>query len=75
MIFFAYVVSAAVLFWLGMILAFLGGLIFVILAVVLGALKLAGIFAWSWWWAMLPLWGALGGAVVKMRIAARDPHC
>jgi hypothetical protein len=70
----AYVVAAAALFWLGMIFAFLGGLVFVILAAILAILKLVGIVAWSWWWAMLPLWGALGGAVVKMRMAARDPR-
>lgn len=70
----AYVVAAAVLFWLGMIFAFLGGLIFVILAAVLAALKLAGIFVWSWWWVALPLWTALGGAVLKVRMAARDPR-
>lgn len=74
MIVVAYMAAAAVLFWLGMIFAFLGGLICVILAAVLAALKLAGIFAWSWWWAMLPLWTALGGAVTKMHIAARDPR-
>ena len=70
----AYVIAAAVLFWLGMILAFLGGLIFVILAAVLVALKLAGIFVWSWWWVTLPLWAAIGGAVLKMKIVARDPR-
>jgi hypothetical protein len=70
----AYVVAAAALFWVGMVTFFLGGLIFVILAVVLAGLKLAGIFVWSWWWAALPLFGAVGGAVVKMRIAARDPN-
>jgi len=74
MIVIVYVAAAAVLFWLGMIFAFLGGLIFVILAVVLAGLKLAGIFVWSWWWVVLPLWVAIGGAVVKMRIAARDPR-
>jgi hypothetical protein len=70
----AYVVAAAALLWLGMIFAFFGGFIFVILAAILAVLKLVGIFAWSWWWAMLPLWAALGGAVVKMRMAARDPR-
>lgn len=68
----AYVVAAAVLFWLGMIFAHLGGLIFVILAAALAALKLAGIFPWSWWWVALPLWTALGGGFLKMRMAARD---
>jgi hypothetical protein len=74
MIIATYMIAAAVLIWLGMIFTYLGGLIFVILAAVLAGLKLAGIFAWSWWWAMLPLWAAVGGAVVKMRIAARDPR-
>jgi hypothetical protein len=69
-----YVIAAAVLFWFGMIFAHLGGLIFVTLAAVLAVLKLAGIFPWSWWWAMLPLWTALGGGVLKMRMAARDPR-
>jgi len=70
----AYVVAAVALFLVGMVTFFLGGLIFVILAAVLAGLKLAGIFAWSWWWATLPLWGAAGGAVVKMRVAARSPN-
>lgn len=70
----AYVVAAAAAFWAGMILFAFGGLIFVALAAVLAGLKLAGIFAWSWWWAMLPLWAAIGGGVVKMRIAGRDPR-
>jgi hypothetical protein len=74
MILAAYLVAAAVLFWVGMVTFFLGGLIFVILAAALAALKLAGIFLWSWWWAVLPLWAAIGGGVVKMRIAARDPR-
>jgi hypothetical protein len=70
----AYVVAAAALFWLGMILASFGGLIFVLLAAVLAGLKVAGIVAWSWWWVMLPLWTAVGGAFVKMRMATRDPE-
>jgi hypothetical protein len=70
----AYVIAAAVLFWLGMIFAHVGGLIFVILAVVLVVLKLVGIFPWEWWWVALPLWMALGGAVLKVRMAARDPR-
>ena len=71
----AYLVAAAALFWVGMISAIaLGGLLFVILAAVLAGLKLAGIIAWSWWWAMLPLWGAIGGAFLKTRLAARDPR-
>jgi hypothetical protein len=38
-------------------------------------LKLAGIFVSSWWWwVILPLWAAIGGAFVKMRMAARDPN-
>jgi len=70
----AYVVAAVALIWLGMLTFFLGGLVFVLLAASLAILKFAGIFVWSWWWAMLPLWGALGGAIVKMRIAASDPQ-
>jgi hypothetical protein len=69
-----YVVAAAALFGLGMIFAFFGGLIFVILAAALAGLKLTGIVSWSWWWVMLPLWAAIDGAVVKMRTAARDPQ-
>jgi hypothetical protein len=69
-----YVVAAATVFWVGMITAFLGGLVFVILAAVGAGLKLAGVIALSWWWALLPLWGAMGGAYVKMRLAARDPN-
>ena len=69
-----YVVAAFALFWLGMVTFFLGGLIFVILAALLVVLKLVGIFVWSWWWTALPLFGAAGGGVVKMRIAARDPR-
>jgi hypothetical protein len=68
----AYVVVAAVMFWLGMIFAFLGGLIFIVVAAVLGGLKLAGVFPWSWWWAMVPLWVVAGGAVLKMRMALRE---
>ena len=71
----SYVIAAAAVWWVGMISSVvLGGLIFIILAAVLAALKFAGIFAWSWWWAMLPLWGAMGGASVKMWLAARDPN-
>jgi hypothetical protein len=74
MIIAAYVVAAAALFWVGMIFAHFGGLIFVILAAVLAILKLIGVFVWSWWWVTLPLWAALGGGVLKMRVAARDPR-
>jgi len=70
----AYVLAAAVLFWLGMIFAHLGGLIFVALAAVLVVLKLTGIFVWSWWWVALALWAALGGGFLKIRVAARDPR-
>jgi hypothetical protein len=65
----AYVVAVAVVFSVGMILASWGGLIFVLLVAVIACFKLAGIIAWSWW-VMLPIWWALGGAVVKMRIGA-----
>jgi hypothetical protein len=74
MIVIAYVVAAVALFWIGMVTFYLGGLVFVVLAAILAGLKLAGIFVWSWWWTALPLFGAVGGAVVKMRIAARDPN-
>jgi hypothetical protein len=69
----AYLVAAATLFWVGMITAtVLGGLIFVIAAAVFAGLKLVGTIAWSWWWMMLPLWAAIGGAYVKVRMAARS---
>ena len=48
-----YVVAAALVFWLGMITAFLGGLVFVVLAAVGAGLKLADVTALSWWWALL----------------------
>lgn len=70
----AYAIAAAVLFWLGMMFAFFGGLIFIIAAAVLAVLKVAGLFIWSWWWVTLPLWAALGGAVLKMRMAVRGGH-
>ena len=70
----AHFVAAVAVFWVGMLLMHFGGLIFVILAALLAGLKRAGIIAWSWWWAALPLFGAAGGAFVKMRIAARDPE-
>ena len=64
----AYVVAAAVAFWIGMITAVaLGGLGFVILTAILAGLKLAGIFDVSWWWVLLPLWTVLGGVYVKSR--------
>ena len=70
-----YLFAAAAVWWVGMILtaATFGGLPFVILAALFAGLKLAGIIAWSWWWAMLPLWGGIGGAVAKMWIVTRDP--
>lgn len=67
-----YVVAAAAALSVGMILFAFGGLIFVLLAAVLAFLKLAGLVTLSWWWVALPLWAAAGGAVVKMRVAARD---
>jgi hypothetical protein len=59
-----YLLAGAAVWWLGVMLTAtgIGGLPFVILATLLAGLKLAGIVAWSWWWAMLPLWGAVGGA-------------
>ena len=73
MIVVAYVVTAAALFWVGSVAFFLGGAIFVILAAILAGLKLAGVIAWSWWWIVLSLWTAIGGAVAKMWIVTRDP--
>ena len=70
----AYVVAAAVLFWVGMVTAFLGGLIFIVAAAILAGLKLFAVISWSWWWTLLPLWAAAGGAYVKVRLAARDPN-
>jgi hypothetical protein len=32
--------------------------------VVLAALKLAGVIAWSWWLVTLPLWGLMAAALV-----------
>jgi hypothetical protein len=71
-----YVIAAAFVFWVGMILTAsgIGGLPFLIVAAVIAGLKLADIFPWSWWWAMLPVWGAVSGAYLKMRLAARDPR-
>jgi len=28
-------------------------------------LKLGGVIGWSWWWILLPIWGALAVAIVK----------
>lgn len=72
-----YVLAAAVLWWIGMAITAaigLGVLPFVLIAALLASLKLAGIFVGSWWWAILPIWGALGGAAVKMWVASRDPQ-
>jgi hypothetical protein len=69
-----YLLASVAVFWVGMLSSVLmGGLLFLILAGVLAGLKLAGILAWSWWWVMLPIWGAIGGAVAKMWIVTRDP--
>ncbi len=71
-----YLVAAAAVWLIGMALtaaATLGGLPFVILAAVFTGLKLGGIISWSWCWTLLPLWGAVGGAVVRMYITTRDP--
>jgi membrane protein implicated in regulation of membrane protease activity len=53
-----------------MLLIGLGAFFFVTPAVLIGTLKMAGIVAWSWPWAMLPFWGIVGGAVVKLRRTA-----
>jgi hypothetical protein len=68
-----FLIAAGTLFWAGMLTAVVwGGLIFVIAAAVLGGLKLISTIAWSRWWVMLSLWAAIGGAYVKVRMAARD---
>ena len=28
-------------------------------------LKLCGVIAWSWWWVLAPLWGAIALGVIK----------
>ena len=69
-----YLLASIATFWIGMLSAVLmGGLLFLILAAVFAGLKLIGIFAWSWWWVVLPIWAAIGGAVAKMWIVTRDP--
>ena len=64
----AYLLAAAAISWAGMLLIGLGAFFFVTLATLIGTL--IGIVAWSWPWAMLPLWGIVGGAVAKLRRAA-----
>jgi hypothetical protein len=66
----AYLLAAAAISWAGMLLIGLGAFFFVTLATLIGTLKMVGIVAWSWPWAMLPLWGIVGGAVAKLRRAA-----
>jgi hypothetical protein len=70
-----YLLAAVVVSWGGMLItaAGIGGLPFILVAAVLAGLKLAGVIAWPWWWAMLPLWGAVSGTVAKMWIVTRDP--
>ena len=70
-----YVLAAGAMGCAGMFLTAtgLGGLPFVILAVLFAGLKVVGNIEWSWWWALLPLWGAIGGAIAKMWMITRDP--
>jgi hypothetical protein len=69
-----YLLAAVAVFWVGMLSAVLmGGALFLILAAILAGLKLAGAIGWSWWWVILPIWGAIGGALAKMWIVTRDP--
>jgi len=69
-----YLLASIATFWIGMLSAVLmGGLLFLILAAVFAGLKLAGILTWSWWWVVLPIWAAIGGAFAKMWIVTRDP--
>jgi hypothetical protein len=69
---FPYLIVAAVLFWLGLISALRSTLILMIATAVLAMLKLAGIFEWSWWWALSPLWIVTGG-IAKAHYALSDP--
>ena len=66
----AYLIAAAAMSCAGMLLIGLGAFFFVTLVVLIGALKMAGIVAWSWPWAMLPLWGIVGCAMVKLQRTA-----
>jgi hypothetical protein len=69
-----YVILAVVAFWFGMARRlFLGGSIFVMAAVVLAGIKLAGIADISWWWVALPMWTVAGVAFLKTWVVARDP--
>jgi hypothetical protein len=70
-----YVLAAIAVAWVGMLLTAggVGGLVFIIVAALLAGLKLAGVVEWSWWWTLLPLWGAASGAFAKMWIVTRDP--
>jgi hypothetical protein len=61
-----YLVVAAVMFWVGMIRASVGILSFAIFAALLAGLKLVGVTELPWWLVLLPLWGAIGGACVKI---------
>jgi hypothetical protein len=69
-----YVILAVVAFGFGMARRlFLGGSIFVMAAVVLAGIKLAGIADISWWWVALPMWTVAGVAFLKTWVVARDP--
>lgn len=35
-------------------------------------LKLCGIIAWSWWWVLAPLWGAIALGIVNSLIKAKS---
>jgi hypothetical protein len=70
-----YVILAVVAFAFGIARrVFLGGSIFVMVAVVLAGIKLAGIADISWWWVALPMWTVAGAAFLKMWVAARNPE-
>jgi hypothetical protein len=61
-----YLVVAVVVFWIGMIRASIGVLSFAIFAALLAGLKIVGAIEWPWWLVLLPFWGAIGGAYVKI---------
>ena len=71
----SYILTAVAVGSVGVALTIMtiGELPFIMLAVLFAVLKLAGIIAWSWWWAMLPLWGPVCGTFAKMVIITRDP--
>jgi hypothetical protein len=66
----AYLLAAAAMLSVGILLIGLGAFFFLTLAALIGTLKLVGIVGWSWPWVLLPLWGIVGGAVANLRRAA-----